>query len=852
VKRRRRALDGLDDEIRDHIERETQDNIDRGLPPEEARRLALVRFGNPTLAGEDARAAWGWAPLEQLLRDARGAIRALRRRPSYTVLCVLTLALAVGGTAAVFGMVQRILLEPLPYANERDLVVFWKKTDWNHEEYLYIRGRVPGFAEVALYRRQEMLLRDRDGPARLVAAVSASAELFETLGAAPLVGRGFGAGDDVLHADPVAVLSYGLWQELGGSPSIVGSRLTLDGAARTVVGVMPRGFWFPDPAVRLFVPEPLTPESRSWNSTLVGRVSDGTDPRSMEAQVARLTAMLAERFDYPAQLDKAKDARVTPLRDDLLGPVRPALLSTLGAMALILLIACANVGALVLGQVDTRSSEFAVRSALGASRRHLVQQLVVEVLLLAAMAGALGAVLARAAFGVVTRALPLGTWADAAAPDWRVFASAMTIAVAAAALVALAPAVSLCRRDVRAALSRARTGGIGAGGGRLEGSLVVAQVALAVTVAAGAALLARSVAKLYAVDPGIRTEGLAVVDVLFEPGRRDRLRLEQTLDELLTGLAGVSGIESASATPLLPLREGGYRLEMTGTDLPDAAGTATEYRVVTPGYLESLGIPLRRGRTIERADRADTERVVVINEALARKYYAGVDPIGRLIRDATGTSRVVGVVGNAAETRLGEPAPPVRYAAVAQAPWLDPAQSLVLRLAPGLDERSVLEGARRTVGRLAPDLAVRKTTTMREVLDAAIGPARDVVQLLVLLTALALVLGAVGVYGATAHFSARRRRDWAVRVALGLPSARVVLYVLAHSALLVAAGIGVGVAGAALFTRALSSFLYGVAAVDPVAFAAAGAALLGVGVAAAFLPALRAGMADPLVALREQ
>jgi predicted permease len=506
----------------------------------------------------------------------------------------------------------------------------------------------------------------------------------------------------------------------------------------------------------------------------------------------------------------------------------------------------------VLGQVDTRSAEFAVRAALGASRRRLLQQLAVEVLLVAAAAGALGAVLARAASAVVTCALPLGEWANAAAPDWRVFASAMTIAVAAALLVALAPAISLGRRDLRAGLSRARTGGIGEGGGRLEGSLVVAQVALAVTVAAGAALLARSVANLYAVDPGVRIEGMAVVDVLFDPGSRDRARVEQALDEVVTALAGLSGVQSVGAAQLLPLRDGGYRLEMISDEVPEPVGTAIEYRAVTPGYLESIGLPLRRGRTIDRADRGDTERVVVINAALARKYYAGVDPVGRLVRDENGTSRIVGVVGNAAETRLREPAPPVRYVPVAQASWLDAAQSLVLRLAPGVDERSVLEAARRTIATVAPDLAVRKTTTMREVQGAAIGPAREVVQLLSALTALALVLGAVGIYGATAHFSARRRRDWAVRVALGLPAARVVLHIVAHSALLVAAGISVGVAGAALLTRALSSFLYGVAAVDPVAFAAAGAALLGVGVAAAFLPALQAGMADPLVALREQ
>ena len=322
-----------------------------------------------------------------------------------------------------------------------------------------------------------MILRNDDGAARLVRSVSASAELFDVLGVGTLLGRGFGAGDDVPGAEPVAVLSFGLWQDMGGRPSIIGTRVTLDGTRRTVVGVMPRGFWFPDPAVRIWMPEPLRPESRNWNATLVGRVAANHDVRAMDAPVARLAATLGERFDYAAQWDKTRDPHITPLRDDLVGPMRPAFLATLGAMALILLIGCANVAALVLGQVDARSAELAIRSALGAKRQRLAQQLIVEVLLVATGAGALGATLAWVGFAVVTDALPLGAWAASAAPDWRVFVSAMVIAVAAALLVILVPTTSLYRRDLRGVLSRVRTGGVEGRGGRLENGLVIAQVA---------------------------------------------------------------------------------------------------------------------------------------------------------------------------------------------------------------------------------------------------------------------------------------------------------------------------------------------------------------------------------------
>jgi predicted permease len=647
------------------------------------------------------------------------------------------------------------------------------------------------------------------------------------------------------------LLSFGLWQELGGNPSIIGTHVMLDGSPRTVIGVMPRGFWFPDPSVRIWTPVLLRPDSRSWNSTLIGRVAANQDIRAMGAPLAQLTAMLDERFDYPARRDKTKDRRITPVRDDLLGPMQPALLAALASTALILLIGCANVAALVLGQVDARSAEFAVRSALGANRQRLAQQLIVEVLIVAAGAGTVGAALAWVGFTVVRDALPLGAWASTA-PDWRVFASAMAISVIAASLVILVPIVSLYRGDLRSVLSAARMGGIGGRGGRLESGLVVTQVALAVMIAAGAALLARSVANMYAVQPGVRVDGVAVIDVVFD-GTLDRARREKTIEELERALRELPGVTSVGAVQQLPLRGGGYRANLRIDERPEIENAATEYRIVTPGYLESLGFALRRGRAISGDDRAEAERVVVINQAFAQRYFPGVDPLGRSIGvDAGGGRfRIVGVVANAAEKRLTDAAEPVRYGALAQNPWIEGAQSIVFRTAPGLTDASMLEAARRTIAHVAPAVAVHQTTTMRRVRDVAVGPARQVVMLLSLLAGLALILGAVGVYGVISHFASRRRRDWAIRVAIGLPGARVITHVLQHAALLVSAGIAVGIAGAASLTGLLSSFLYGVTAFDPFAFAAAGAALLGVGIAAAFVPALRAGLTDPLKALRE-
>ena len=846
-------------ELAFHREMIERDLIAGGASPTDARDGARRAMGNETYMREEARRTVLPAWLEAMWQDATYAIRSLTRTASrlrYALLSVLTLALGVGGTTAVYTIARALLFDALPYAHEREIGVFWKKTDWKHVEFLYLRGRVPGFRRVALYRLHDVMLREGDAPARLLPGLSASAELFDVLGAQPMLGRTFRAGDDTEGAEPVAVLSFRSWQDMGSDPSVVGKRLTLDGTRRTVVGVMPRGFWFPDPSVRIWTAEVLNPESHSWNSTLIGRVAPGNDVHAMAGPVARLTAMLDERFDYPAQWDKTRNAQITPIRDDIMGDMRPALLAMLGAMALILVIACANVAALMLGQLEARSTELAVRSALGANRRRLTQQLVAEAMLIALVAGTLSAGLAWSGFRVLARALPLGAWVDATAPDWSLLVSGVGIAVAAAVVMILVPTVSLRRwrssgEALIGALGSARTGGLEGRGGRLENRLVVAEVALAVLIASGAAMLARSVANLYRIDSGVRTAGVAVVDVTARGGL-SRERLDETLSRLTTALAELPGVRAAAVAQELPLRGGGYNLPLEIEGRADVQGATTEFRMVTPGYLEIMGIALRSGRTIAEADRRDAERVVVINEALARKYFAGVNPIGQRLGDDGGVARVVGVVANAAERHLTDAAEPVRYVPIAQMPWVDEVQSLVLQAAPNADPVLLLDAARHTVERVAPDFAVQGTTTMRRVLDGAVGPARQVMSLLSVLTGLALTLGAVGIYGVIAHFAARRRRDWAIRVALGLPSSRVVAYVVAHGALLVATGIGIGVVTAAGLARVLSSFLYGVGSVDPLSFAASGAALLAVGLLAAFIPAWRAGRTDPAIVLRGQ
>jgi predicted permease len=794
----------------------------------------------------------GGPGMEGWIIDLRYAVRRLRSRPTYALLAALTLAVGVGGTAATFSIVRALLLHPLPYTREGELAMFWNTFDWSEAELLYLRPDFPGFQRVAAYRSQDVTLEAAAGPARVVPAVSASAELFAVLGTRPLLGRGFQPGDDRQGTDPVAVLSHSLWQELGGDAAILGRRLRLDGIPRTVVGVMPRGFWFPDSGVRVWLPQALDPTSESGNYALLGRLAPGQRMDRMAPALAHITKRLSQRFHYPEQWDKTKHAALIPLREYLLGSLRPALLATLVAMAVILLIACGNVTSLMLGQVNRRAGELAVRSALGAGRRRITRQLVVEAVVIGLLAGLAGALLAAGVFRVLAGALPLGASAERAVLDWTLFGAALGLALLAAVAIALIPALSLWRGDLRETLTRLRTAAVGRHEGRIENGLVVAEVALAVLLAAGTGLLIRSVVNLYAIDPGLDTRGVAVLDVVAGASTQTAER-QQTLRALLGELEHLPGVRSAALTTKLPLRGSGDSWGITVEGRPDLPESTTFFRLVSRDYFATAGIAVRRGRGFTTADRKGVEPAVVINEALARKYFPGVEPIGRRLQSGFGGwARIVGVVGDVAEANLTDRPEPSRYMLCDQLPYAPKAQTLLLRLARPADAPAVLAAARRTVQRVAPGIAVQEATTMERVFAQAVGPARQVMTLLTLLTGLALLLVAIGVYGVIAHHVGRRLRDYSIRVALGLPPARVLRLVVGRGAALVGGGIAVGVAAAVVLARFLAALLYGVRGADPAALLAATLVLLAVGLVAAFVPAYRASRVDPARLLSEQ
>lgn len=800
----------------------------------------------------------GGAMLKTLFADLHYAARRLRTRPTHTLLVVLTLALGIGGTAAVFGIARPVLFKALPYTDAGRLGMFWMPGWWTEQEFTYLRDKFAGFSEVAAYRPSDVTLREGDSPARLVGGISTSWELFDVLGVRPMLGRAFHRGDDVAGAESIAIIDHGLWKQLGGTPAVVGKRVMLDGTPTTIVGVMPAGFWFPDPAVRIWRPQPIDPERQNGSYAFVGRVAPGGDVNHMDAPLRRLTTTIKERFHYAEGADKTLAPAITPLRQALLGSMRPAALSTLAVMAMILLIACANVAALMLGQVEGRSTELAVRSALGATRERIIQQLFVEVLLVGLVAAAAGAALAVAGLGTLARALPLGAWSEGARFDWSLFSAALLLALAAVSLVALVPAWALRRGDLRGTLVGGRTGGIQGRGGRLERGLVVAEVALAMLVATGAALLVHSVRNLYAIETGLRPHGLAVIDVVGSAEERSADR-GRTVKAIAEELAALPGVERSAVTMKLPLRGGGDSFDIDIPGNPAAANTFTNFRTVTRDYFATMGITVHEGRTFDASDQPirgnDTSHVmsIVVNDAFVKEYFPGQSALGREVRGGFNVpQRIVGVVANVAETALTDSAAPTRYYLGDQTSWFENRATFVLRARRERDIPALLDQARRIVQRVAPEMAVQETTTMDRVLDEAVGPARQVMSLLAVLSALALALGAIGIYGVISHFASRRKRDWAIRCALGLTAERVMAHIVGQGVMLVAMGVAAGLVGALALRHLLASLLYGVGTVDLVAFAGAALALFAIGAVAAFIPARRAGTVDPARVLREQ
>ncbi len=811
--------------------------------------------------------------MRDLWNDLRHAARTLGRSPGFTAAAALTLALGIGANAAVWSVVHAVLLRPLPYPHPERLVLLWEnapqvaRTSFSAPDFLDYRERLARqdrrgpFAGLAAFNSSGVQLDGENGPER-IRGCTASEGFFPLLGARPALGRTFLAEDHRPGAPPVIVLTDGLWRRrFGADPRIVGRALPVNGRSATVVGVLPPGFRFSIPGflnpVEVWTPLALSPGGDRGGRSLrvLGRLRPGVAPARAGEELAATAALLARQ--YPATNDGV-GVRLVPLHEQIAGGSRRALVVLLAAVGLVLLTACANVANLLLARAAARRREIAVRSALGAGRWRLLSQLLAESLLLAALGGALG--LLFAAWGL-DLLVPLGgaelPRADEIGFDGSTLAFAGGAVLLTALLFGLAPALHVARQGPGEGLRDGERGGSGVGRQRARRALAVAEVALALVLSTGAGLLIRSFLGLLDTQPGFEPRGVLTAAVSLPKWKyREGPARAAAVAELVARAAALPGVRAAGAIDDLPLdgdRDANSYTVFGQTEvknLPEA-----EVRSITPGYFAAMGIPLRAGRAFTAADSGQVPAVAVVNQALARRSFPGVDPLGkRLSFDGKEWLTIVGLAGDVRDLALDAPAEPEIYLPHAQAP--SAGMTLVLAGgAAGSSEAGTATGlanavrqAARTVDR---DLVVVRAEPMTGVIGAALAERRFHVLLLGLFAAAAFALAAIGVYGVVSSGVAERTREIGIRVALGAGRGDVLRMVLGQGATLAAAGVAIGTASALALTRLLAGLLYGVGAADPATFAAAALLLASVTLLASLLPATRAANLDPVLALKE-
>lgn len=851
----------MTEEFAHHVEMEAERLVREGMTRPDAAREASRRFGDPTRERQRTRDAWGLGVVTDIFGDVRIALRQLRRRPAFTVLASVTLGLGIGATVALGSVVRGLLLRPLPVAEEEHLHVFWSQFDWRGIEFDFVRERTKAFTSLAAYSTNAFTLQTERGTSLLLGGVT-SANIFDLLGTAPALGHAFAPGADRPGAEPVVVLSDGLWrQEFGSDSSVLGTRIQLDGRLATVIGVMPAGFFFPTPEYRLWSPLELDPASSNYRGngylTLVGRTRDGVTPTALAADLQSLAAALGERFTYPAAWDKTKDAHAVPLRAYTVGNARPVVLLLLGAVALLLLMAAANVAALVLARTTDRTPEVALRVALGARRGRLARQIITESITLSMLAAALGALLARVSFQVLVARLPLtGGLGDAIGLDWTMFATATALAGVVGVLVAAVPIQALLRGRLSGVAASRSTAASRQGPARAHGALVACEVGLAVILAVGALLLMRTVEGLSAIDPGFEPRGVLTADLLTPATGMTDAERRQFYRDAVASAAALPGVDAAALVPRLAIRDPGWQGSVESADRPDLVGPnapSSVYRIVSPDYFRAMGLSILEGRGFDATDRAAGLPVAMVSQAFATRMWPDGAPIGRRIRTRVGGSgewmTVVGVVEEARVFTMTGANPMALYVPAEQA---EPPIGNVLVMRVSEDPVAVTDAIRARVHAIDPRVAVARVTTLEEVIDAALAEPLRLRFFLTLFAGLALVLGAVGIYGVVAYSVVRRRAEIGVRMALGAAPSRVLQEVLRTSLFPVVVGIGAGLLASLALGRSMAGFLYGVAPTDPRSFFGAALLLFLAALAAAMVPGWRAGRTSPLEALRAE
>lgn len=869
IARRRQSERDLNEELEHHIELKTRENIDAGMTPEEARYAALRAFGGVEQKKEQCRDADWLRWMEDLIQDLRYGLRQLRRNPGFTVVAITTLALGIGANTAIFSVVNSVLLQPLPYRDSARLVMVYHvppaksfpgmtRFAVSPANYLDWRKQNRVFDPIAIYGFHGMNLTGRVQPESVIAA-KVPADFFKVLGVRPRVGRAFTPDEEQPgHANEV-ILGNAFWHaHFGSNQNIVGQQLRFDEQVYTIIGIMPANFRFPHLA-QVWVPLAWTAKDRAIRSNhnylVIARLKSGVSITQAQAEMDTISSRLAQ--EYPND-DAGWGAVVLPLRQDLVGDVRPALLVLLGAVGFVLLIACANVADLVLEKIIARRKEIAIRTALGAGQGRVLRQILSESSFLAVAGGALGLLLAHFGIALIVAFLAqkLPRASEIGLDGW-VLAFTLVISLLTGIVAGLAPAWHLTKTD----LNRALKEGLGrtdsdSGGNRTRRVLVVSEVALSLVLLTGAGLLIRTLWALRNADPGFDPHNVLTFSLVTsqtkyrQPAQRIRL-----FDQLLRQVRALPGVESAGAIDDLPLagNNSNWPIAVEGR----VAGALAEQPevdtcTVSPGYFRTMRVPLLQGRFFNESDRPGTQPVIVISEAMAKKFWPNESPLGRHLTtafDPGATLEVVGVVGNVKDRGLARLSPvATMYIPIFQ--FSDTGISVVIRTT--VDPTSMISAVSSAVRQIDPDQPIQDAMSMDQVLNDSLSQQRFSMLLLAAFAGLALLLAAIGIYGVIAYSVAQRTHEIGIRVALGAHRLDILKLVVGEGMLLALIGLGIGIAAALGLTHVLATMLYGVRPTDPLTFVAVSLLLAAVALLACYIPARRATKVDPTVTLRHE
>jgi len=819
--------------------------------------------------------------MSSFLQDVRIAVRGYLAKPLFTIVVLSILGLAIGANSAIFSVVNSVLLRPLDYPRPSELVsvaerdrTTQRRRSISPPNYFDLKEQAHAFAGVAAYWSPSINLSGDGGDPEKAQAATCSFDLFSVLGVPPLLGRTLAKDDDVPGARQVVVLGHGLWKRrFGGDPNAVGRETKLDGVPTLIVGVMPAAFDFPVAGTELWVPLRLSrtqppnraiPPERYRQYRILNIVARLNPDVSVERARLEMSAIAARlEADYP-EANRGANIAVVPLQDTVVATARPALLILLASVGCVLLIACANVGSLLLVRAAGRTREVTIRMALGADRARLVRQMLTESLVLAAAGGIVGLLVSAWALDLLLRFAPAGIpRLDRVHMDGGVVAFTFLIAIAAGVMFGLAPAFQIRAHRLQDALLASGRGLVSAAHQRVRQTLTVAQIALSLMLLVAAMLLIQSFARVQRVDVGFRASSVLTVERIELPRSRASADASAAFfDGFLTRLREVPGVESAAVTLGLPLdpRARFFVDESTfsiagETPLPQGQRPSAPIHVISPDYFATIGVPLRQGRTFTERDRAGSPGVVVINTAMAERFWPNQNPIGRrithdlvIVPGQTATREIVGVVGDVRHFGLEQRPEPQMFVPHAQMPW--PSMAVVIRTP--LDAAHISAAVRQAVWSADDTIPVPPLRPMDDAFADAVGQPRFRAWLLGLFAATAILLAMTGLYGTMAFAAQQRTREIGLRIALGATPAQATALLLRSGLTLTALGTAIGLAGSVGVARALSSLLFGVGAADPATFIGVPAILVAVAWLACYLPARQARRLDPVKAINAE